>query len=103
MTEFAGCDNFYVIIGGPAGALIGLQLLVMTLIAEVPRARAAPQAAHAFSTPTIIYFGAVLLLSGLITAPWRSATSAATAWGVVGPVGLVRSLFVARRLTAQTF
>lgn len=103
MTEFAGWDNFYVIIGGSAGALIGLQFVVMTLIAEVPRARMAPQAAHAFSTPTIIYFGTVLLLSGLCTAPWRSAMSAATAWGVIGLIGLVRTISVSKRLTAQTF
>ena len=32
MTEFAEWESFYLIVGGAAGALIGLQFVVMTLI-----------------------------------------------------------------------
>lgn len=38
MTEFSGWANFYVIVGSSAGALIGLQFVVMTLIANMPLA-----------------------------------------------------------------
>ena len=41
MSELAGWDSFYVIVGSAAGALIGLQFVVMTLIAERPPLRAA--------------------------------------------------------------
>ncbi len=36
MTGLAGWENFYVIVGSSAGALIGLQFVVITLIAETP-------------------------------------------------------------------
>ena len=36
MSELSEWDSFYVIVGGAAGALIGLQFVVMTLIAERP-------------------------------------------------------------------
>ena len=49
MPEFNEWDSFYVIVGGAAGALIGLQFVVMTLIAERPPLRAA-EAGGAFGT-----------------------------------------------------
>ena len=36
MSELAGWDSFYVIVGSAAGALIGLHFVVMALIAERP-------------------------------------------------------------------
>jgi hypothetical protein len=39
MTALTGWDNFYVIVASSAGALIGLQFVVITLIAEMPSAR----------------------------------------------------------------
>ena len=36
MTALRGWENFYVIVGSSAGALIGLQFVVMTLIAGMP-------------------------------------------------------------------
>ena len=39
MTALAGWENFYVIVGSSAGALIGLQFVVMTLIADRPPER----------------------------------------------------------------
>ena len=36
MTGLAEWGNFYVIVGSSAGALIGLQFVVITLIADMP-------------------------------------------------------------------
>lgn len=36
MHELAQWESFYVVIGAAAGALIGLQLVVMTLVADKP-------------------------------------------------------------------
>ena len=36
MTALSGWENFYVIVGSSAGALIGLQFVVITLIADMP-------------------------------------------------------------------
>jgi hypothetical protein len=60
MSELAAWDSFYVIVGSAAAALIGLQFVVMTLIAERPPLRAA-EAGAAFATPTIVHFGTALL------------------------------------------
>ena len=40
MPEFNEWESFYVLVGGAAGALIGLQFVVMTLIADRPPLRA---------------------------------------------------------------
>ena len=39
MPGFEEWESFYVIVGAAAGALIGLQFVVMTLLAERPTAR----------------------------------------------------------------
>ena len=100
MHELAGWDSFYVIVGSAAGALIGLQFVVMTLIAERPPIRAA-EAGAAFATPTIVHFGAVLLLSAFLHAPWPTIIPAAALWGVMGCGGAVYIVIVARRMRKQ--
>jgi hypothetical protein len=69
MTALAGWENFYVIVGSSAGALIGLQFVVITLIANRPVVTDQVQAGDAFATPTVVHFGAVLLLSATASAP----------------------------------
>src|SRR5437016_2625145 len=102
MTALAGWQNFYVIVGSSAGALIGLQFVVMTLIAEMPAMRDMERASNAFATPTIVHFGAVLLLSALISVPWRGMGAAAIVWGALGAAGVVYVLIAARRMRLQT-
>jgi hypothetical protein len=50
MTGLAEWGNFYVIVGSSAGALIGLQFVVITIIAGMPIARGDAQAGGAFTT-----------------------------------------------------
>jgi hypothetical protein len=102
MTALAGWENFYVIVGSSAGALIGLQFVVIALIAEMPAARADALAGAAFSTPSVVHFGVVLLLSAIVSAPWHRVETAATLWGLVGLSGMVYTVIVARRLRTQT-
>lgn len=101
MSELAEWDSFYVIVGSAAGALIGLQFVVMALIAERPPLRAA-EAGAAFATPTIVHFGAALLLSAVLRAPWHAITPAAALWGLVGLSGVVYAVIVARRMQVQS-
>jgi hypothetical protein len=63
MTALAGWENFYVIVGSSAGALIGLQFVAIALIGDVPIARCQEQAGKAFVTPTIVHFGAAAAVS----------------------------------------
>ena len=100
MSELAAWDSFYVIVGSAAGALIGLQFVVVTLIAQ-RRTRAAPEASAAFGTPTIVHFSAALLLSALVRAPWQAIMIPAVLWAVVGLFGTLYSLNVIRRVRQQ--
>jgi hypothetical protein len=101
MTALAAWENFYVIVGSSAGALIGLQFVVITLIAEVPIQDFA-RAGSAFATPTIVHFGTVLLLSAILSVPWHGIGVAAGLWGLVGLGGVVYAVIVAMRMRAQT-
>jgi hypothetical protein len=100
MTELAEWGSFYVIVGSASGALIGLQFVVMTLLAERPPVDAAAAGA-AFASPTIVHFGAALLLSALLNAPWHTITIAAALWGLMGFGGLAYAVIVARRMRRQ--
>jgi hypothetical protein len=101
MIEIAKWDSFYVIVGSAAGALIGLQFVVLTLIAERPPTGLA-EAGAAFGSPTIVHFGAVLFLSALLHAPWQTITIAAILWGLLGFGGVVYSVIVYRRMRKQS-
>jgi hypothetical protein len=100
MPEFAAWDSFYVIIGSAAGALIGLQFVVMTLIAEKPSVHA-EVAGAAFASPTIVHFSAVLFLAALLRAPWWTIAFPAVIWGALGFSGIVYEVIVARRMRKQ--
>jgi hypothetical protein len=100
VSELAKWDSFYVIVGSAAGALIGLQFVVLTLIAERPPVGAA-EAGAAFGSPTIVHFGSALFLSALLHAPWQTITIAAAVWGILGLGGVTYTTMVARRMRRQ--
>src|SRR4051794_31942815 len=93
-------ESFYVIVGSAAGALVGLQFITLTLFATRPVANIA-DANKAFSSPTIVHFSAVLLLSAWICAPWDNLAAAATGWGLLGVCGLVYNAVVGIRMKRQ--
>jgi len=101
MTVLDGWDNFYVIVGSSAGALIGLQFVVVALLADMPRAPEQGEAGQAFATPNIIHFGTVLLLSAALSAPWQRIGGAAVLCGVVGVTGLIYSIVTTWRMRRQ--
>ena len=101
MPELADWNSFYVIVGSSAGALIGLQFVVLTLIAERPPPRA-EEVGAAFSTPSVVHFGVVLLLSAVMSAPWHALGTVAVFWGLVGLGGIVYAVVIARRMRVQT-
>jgi hypothetical protein len=102
MSELAEWSSFYVIVGSSAGALIGLQFVVIALIAETPNARPDAQAGAAFSTPSVVHFAVVLLLSAIISAPWHTIGAVGVSWGFVGISGIVYAVVIARRMRLQT-
>jgi len=101
MRALAAWQNFYVIVGSSAGALIGLQFVVMSLVANGPASRVDPQTGRAFSTPTILHFSAVLTLAAILSAPWETIDGPALLCGGVGLFGVVYAAIVTRRMRRQ--
>jgi hypothetical protein len=86
----ASWQNFYVIVGSSAGALTGLQFVVITLVMQARAARNMRDI-HAFGTPTVLHFCTALLLSALMTAPWPALASLGLCLGICGAVGVTYS------------
>jgi hypothetical protein len=101
MIPLSEWQNFYVIVGSAAGALTGLQFVVMALIADMPAIDEESQAITVFSTPSIVNFGAVLLLAAVLAMPWHSVTPISIVWGVAGGIGIVYTAITCWRFNKQ--
>lgn len=97
-------SNFYVMTGSSAAALTGLMFVVITLVSEA-RLRRNPDGISTFSTPTVTHFGAVLFVSAILCAPWRSPAHPAPLLGLgalCGIVYLARVMHLTRRLRSYS-
>src|SRR6266550_2013005 len=97
VSPFSAWENFYVIVGSSAAALIGLQFVVIALIADLRTTKSTHGEIAAFGTPTILHLCAALLLSAILSAPWDGLANARFALGVCGAAGVVYALIVTRR------
>jgi hypothetical protein len=79
-------SNFYVIVGSSAGALTGLQFVVIALVAQA-EALGSSLEIRAFGTPTVVHFCVALLISAIANAPWHALSSAAWALSLCGAGG----------------
>jgi hypothetical protein len=95
-------QSFYVLVGSAAGALIGLQFVLLALIAESPSAPRLGQATGALATPTVVHFSSALLLSAVLAAPWHEIKVPAAACGIVGVAGFFYVIVTAWRMRRQT-
>jgi hypothetical protein len=89
-------ESFYVIVGSSAGALTGLQFVVMALMQESSR-EGGEHEVNTFATPTIVHFCFVLLVAATLSAPWPQMLQVATALWFYGAAGIVYTLIVMRR------
>src|SRR6266581_3685631 len=96
-TPFSAWENFYVIIGSSAAALTGLQFVVVVLGAE---ARSIGPEVGAFGTPTVVHFCAALLISAILSVPWRAIANAGLA--LVAYVTLLVAAVVLQRDPPRT-
>jgi hypothetical protein len=92
-------EAFYLVVGGAAAGLTGLQFVVVTLAAEAQVLR--PSANRAFGTPTIVHFSVVLLTSALLTAPWHSLRPVAACLAITAVSAVVYAGFVVRHTRKQ--
>src|SRR6185295_5650489 len=86
-SALSAWESFYVIVGSSGGALIGLQFVVMALIADTGK-RASTASINAFGTPTVLQFVSALVLSAIMSAPWPSSIALSLALGICSLVGL---------------
>src|SRR5258708_264523 len=98
MTALTEWANFYMIVGPSAGALIGLQFVVMTLVAdrEIP---ASVELGSAFATPSM--FISRLWCCWQLLSPLHGFAAATLVWAVVGLAGVTYVVIVARRMQIQ--
>ena len=101
VTPLSAWESFYVIVGSSGAALTGLQFIVITLVSD-QRRRAGAGELDAFATPTVVHFGAALLISAILSAPWATLRSPALMLGVLGVAGVVYTAVITRRARRTT-
>ena len=90
-------QNFYMLIGTAAATLTGLMFVATTLVAGIERHASTLHAGiSAFNSPTVVHFCAVLLLAGILNAPWQAFSSVAYVLGLLG-LGMVLYLISVMR------
>ncbi len=94
-------ESFYVIVGSSAGALTGLQFVVLTLITESGAVRGSGESLAAFGSPNVVHFCAALLVSAIFSAPWQGLGAPGIAAALCGACGVFYSIAVLRRAMRQ--
>jgi hypothetical protein len=94
-------QNFYVIVGSAAGALTGLQFVVIALIAQT-RTAGGMREIHAFGTPTVVHFSLALAIAATMTAPWFAWWGLVAALIVCGIFGFLFSLRAMKHARSST-
>jgi len=97
----SGWDNFYVIVGSSGAALIGLQFVVMALIAD-RNVKGSVQTVNAFGTPVVVHLAATVLLAAVMSAPWPSHFAVSVALALCGIAGLLYESITIARMRHQT-
>ncbi len=93
--------EFYVVVGSSGAALIGLQFVVVTLIAGL-RGRTDAAALSAFATPTVMHLTAALVIAATMCAPWPSPVPIAATLTAFGIGGLAYGAYIVRGAFRQS-
>src|ERR1700733_8372038 len=78
MSPLEGWDNYYVILGSAAAALLGLTFVVIALISE---RRTNPAGLAGYITPTVVHFGTVLGMSCFVSMPHQNVMGLSLGFG----------------------
>ena len=88
---FAGWENYYLLIGSAAAALIGLMFVVVTLTAGRDR-QEVERGKQLYTSPIVWHLAVVLVLSGAATAPILTSRLFALASAALALLGFVYCL-----------
>ena len=92
-------QNFYMIMGIAAATLTGLMFVATTLIAGLDTHESIANAGiSAFNTPIVVHFCAVLLLAGVLSAPWQAFSSVSLLLGLFSAGMVLYQLIIMRRM-----
>jgi hypothetical protein len=91
---FEGWDSFFLLIGGAAGALIGLLFVVASIPTGAER-QTRLQAASIYMSPTVFHLVVVVALSGTALAPRLPAAIVSALVGVCALIGVIHLAYVA--------
>jgi hypothetical protein len=91
---FPGWQTYYQVIGGAAGALIGLLFIIATLTSRQSEPSGSSMGLRVFSTPNVFHLAQVLAVSALALAPTEEGGLAGLILTLCVTVGLIHSLWV---------
>jgi hypothetical protein len=95
MSPLEGWDNFYVILGSAAAALLGLTFVIIALLSE---RRANPAGMAGYITPTVVHFGTVLGLSCFVSMPHQNVIGLSLGFGATATGLLIYTGAIAANL-----
>lgn len=94
---FENWENFYILIGGAAGALIGLMFVVTTLTAGRDPAQVS-RGAPVYVTPVVFHFAVVMVISAIAEMPGVRPAAMGAVLAVAAAIGLPYAIVTTRAL-----
>ena len=92
-------QNFYMIMGTAAATLTGLMFVATTLLAGLDtHTDTANAGISAYNTPTVVQFCAVLMLAGILSAPWQTVSAISLLLSLLGLSMVIYLIIVLRRM-----
>jgi hypothetical protein len=92
-------QNFYMLMGTAAATLTGLMFVATTLFAGLDTHESIANAGiSAYNTPTVVHFCVVLLLAGILSAPWQTFLTISFLLGAFGLGMVFYQLVIMRRM-----
>jgi len=84
---FSGWENYFLMVGSSAGALIGLMFVVVTLTSGLERSET-ERGKHLYTSPIVWHLAVILVLSGAAAVPTMTGKFFAVAAGGLGILGI---------------
>src|SRR6202012_563974 len=88
--------DFYIMLGGSAGALVGATFVVATLAGNIEKRSIGIKG---FITPATVHLGSILVLAGVLMVPSLTPLVLAALLGIGGLAGLVYWIVIYFRVT----
>jgi hypothetical protein len=95
---FEGWDEFYLIVGSTAGALIGLMFVVATLTAGLESRTEVSLGSQVFFTPIVFDFAIVVVVSAISAVPEMPSLAVAAVLALCAIAGVVYTTMTTRRI-----